>query len=66
MVTNHDSQKNYSVNVDLSLLISREKSTIWQFDAHYRDQVVGNAVANKGKMPLTVPADGALLVKFGG
>ncbi|HEX3643529.1 MAG TPA: hypothetical protein VHV10_19760, partial [Ktedonobacteraceae bacterium] len=65
LVTNQDRQKNYRVTVDLSALISGEKGTIWQFDTQYYDQVVGSAVANKGRVTLTLPANGALLVKFG-
>jgi len=64
LVTNQDSQKNYRVNVNLSALMPGGKGTIWQFDTHYHDQVVGSAVANKGQMTLTLPADSALLVKY--
>jgi hypothetical protein len=65
LVTNQDGQKNYRVNVDLSALISGGKGITWEFDTHYHDQIVGSVVANKGHMTLTLPANGAMLVKFG-
>ena len=64
LVTNQDSQKVDIITVDLSALITQGKGTIWQFDAQHSDQVVGSTMINNGQMTLTVPAMGALLVKF--
>ncbi len=64
LVTNQDSRKENTITVDLSALITQGTGIIWQFDAHHSDQVVGSATINKGQMTLTVPAMGALLVKF--
>jgi hypothetical protein len=64
LVTNKDTQKSDPITVDLSALITQGKGTIWQFDANHSDEIVGSAKMSNGQMKLTVPAMGALLVKF--
>ncbi|HLZ60676.1 MAG TPA: hypothetical protein VKR06_27330 [Ktedonosporobacter sp.] len=63
LVTNQDRQKSSHINVDLSALVSSGQGTLWQFDADHHDQIAGSVVITNGRMNLTVPAQGALLVR---
>lgn len=64
LVTNQNRQKNNLAHINLSALMAQGNGTLWQFDAHHLDQVVGTAALKQGQLDLTVPAQGALLVKF--
>jgi len=64
LITNQDNNNAYTVNADLSRLLTSGHGTIWQFDAAIWDAIAGHSVLENGKVQLKVPASGALLVKF--
>ncbi|WP_201362687.1 hypothetical protein [Dictyobacter formicarum] len=62
LITNSNSKANQQLTADLSALLHQGSGTIRQFDAQHQDQVVGYTLVQNGRMKLTVPAQGALLV----
>jgi hypothetical protein len=64
LVTNQDRWREDVITVDLSALVTQGRGTVWRFDAQHLDQVVSDTTINNGQMRLTVPAMGAVLVKF--
>lgn len=64
LVTNADSAASYTVDANLSALLNQAAGTLWQYDATHQDAIVGRPVLVNGNVTLTIPASGAVLVKF--
>jgi hypothetical protein len=64
LVTNQDSDNWYDVKTDLSALRQSAEGTMWQFDEAHMDTSVGNPQLNNGHITFTIPANGAVLLKF--
>lgn len=58
------SANTYSVDADLSALLSSGTGTLWQFDASHMDVVAGNPVLSGGHATFTVPSNAAVLLQF--
>jgi len=64
LVTNSSVKTAYTVDADLSALISSGTGTMWQFDSTHMDVVVGSPALSNGHVTLTVPGTSAVLLKF--
>jgi hypothetical protein len=64
LVTNRNSTVWYDVHANLSSLKSQGMSTMWQFDAAHMDTVVDSNILKNGYATFTIPAYGAILIKF--
>jgi hypothetical protein len=64
LVTNQDSKNWYDVNTDLSALRRIASGIMWQFDEVHMDTSAGNPQLNNGHVTFTIPANGAMLLKF--
>jgi len=64
LVSNQSSKSPYTIHVNLSALLSRASGIMWQFDSAHKDTIVGNPTLTNGMTSLSIPASGAVLVKF--
>jgi hypothetical protein len=64
LVTNQSSKFPYAIHVNLSALLTRASGVMWQFDNAHKDTVVGNPTLTNGMASFSIPANGAVLVKF--
>ena len=64
LVTNQDSSVPYTVDANLAALLKQASGVMWQFDTIHHDEIVGKPVLRNGNVTLTIPASGAILVKF--
>ncbi|HVB75056.1 MAG TPA: hypothetical protein VNE38_16020 [Ktedonobacteraceae bacterium] len=64
LVTNQSSNTSYTVHANLSALLTRASGVMWQFDNSHMDTIVGKPSLVNGNILLTIPASGAVLVKF--
>jgi hypothetical protein len=64
LVTNSSVKTAYTVNADLSALISSGTGTMWQFDSTHMDVVVGSPAISNGHVTFTVPGTSAVLLQF--
>ncbi len=64
LMTNQNSKANYSVTANLSSLLLNSTGTVWQFDTAHMDTVTGKQSVQNGQATFTIPASGALLIKF--
>jgi len=64
LVTNSNGRTSYTVDADLSALITSGTGTQWQFDATHMNVVVGNPVLSSGHVTFTIPGTAALLITF--
>ncbi len=64
LITNQNSSLSYSIGADLSALLTQAAGVMWQFNSTHLDQVVGKPSLVDGKVTLTIPASGAVLVEF--
>lgn len=64
LVTNLDSNASHTIDANLSALLTSASGTMWQFDATHQDAIIGRPALVNGYVTLTIPASGAVLVKF--
>ena len=64
LVTNANPSTAYTVQANLSALRAQASGIMWQYDATHLDTVVGNPPLHNGRVTFTVPASGAILLKF--
>jgi hypothetical protein len=64
LVANLSSTNQYTIDADLSKLSMSGAGTMWQFDTNHMDTIVGHPALKSGKITFTVPASGAILLKF--
>ena len=64
LVTNSSVKTAYTVDADLSALISSGTGTMWQFDSTHMDVVVGSPQLSNGHVAFTVLGTSAVLLKF--
>jgi hypothetical protein len=64
LVTNSAANTSYTVNADLSALLSSGTGTLYQFDATHNDVVNGSPVLSNGHVTLTIPGTTAILIQF--
>lgn len=64
LVTNQNSRVPYTVDANLAALLHHASGVMWQFDKNHLDVIVGKPSMSNGHVTLTIPASGAILVKF--
>jgi len=64
LVTNSAASTSYTVDANLSALITSGTGTMWQFDSTHLDVIVGNPVLNNGHVTFTIPGTSAILIKY--
>ena len=64
LVTNSAANTSYTVNADLSALLSSGTGTLYQFDATHNDVVNGSPVLSNGHVTFTIPGTAAILIQF--
>jgi hypothetical protein len=64
LVLNLSSNTSYSVNADLSKLLTTGTGTEWQYDATHNDTVVGSPALSGGHVTVTIPGSAAVLLQF--
>ena len=64
LITNQNSLIPYTVDANLSALLNQASGVMWQFDKTHQDSLSGNPSLVHGNVMLTIPASGAILVKF--
>jgi hypothetical protein len=63
LVTN-SSKTSYTVDANLSALITSGTGTMWQYDATHLDVVVGSPVLSNGHVSFNIPSTSAILIKY--
>ena len=63
LVTN-SSKTSYTVDANLSALITSGTGTMWQYDATHLDVIVGNPVLNNGHVTFIIPGTSAILIRY--
>jgi len=63
-VTNSAPHRSYSVDADLSALVTNGTGTMWQFSATRADEVVGSPALSNGHVTFTIPGAAAVLLRF--
>jgi hypothetical protein len=64
LVSNTNPSTAYTIQADLSALRTQASGSMWQYDATHSDTIVGNPSLRNGRVTFTVPASGAVLLKF--
>jgi hypothetical protein len=64
LVTNNAANTSYTVDANLSALLTSGTGTMWQYDATHLDAIVGNPVLNNGHVTFTIPGTSAILIKY--
>jgi hypothetical protein len=64
LVTNSAKNTAYTVDANLSALLTSGTGTAWQFDATHHDILVGQRPLRNGHVTFTVPAMAAILITF--
>jgi hypothetical protein len=65
LVTNSARKTSYTIDADLSALLSNGSGTMWEFSSANLDVVVGNPVLSNGHVLFDIPGSAAILIKFG-
>src|SRR4030095_6753263 len=63
LVTN-SSKTSYTVDANLSALITSGTGTMWQYDDTHLDVIVGSPVLNNGHVSFTIPGTSAILIRY--
>jgi len=63
LVTN-SGQKSYTINTNLSALVTEGTGTKWEFSSKIMDEVSGNLTLRNGHVTFAIPANSAVLVKL--
>lgn len=64
LLTNTAASKTYSVDADLSALVTSGTGTMWQVDATHNDVIVGTPALSNGHVSFPIPGQAAVLLKF--
>lgn len=64
LVTNSAANTSYTVDANLSALLSSGTGTLYQFDSTHNDVVNGSPVLSNGHVTFTIPGTAAILIKF--
>ncbi len=64
LVTNQNGSVPYTINANLSALLNQASGVMWQYDKTRQDVIVSRPALENGNITLTIPASGAVLVKF--
>jgi len=64
LVTNSATETSYTVDADVSALITSGTGTMWQFDATHNDVIVGHPTLSHGHVTFTIPDTAAILITF--
>jgi hypothetical protein len=64
LVTNAARRTTYTVDADLSALVTAGTGTMWQVSATQADQVVGAPTLTNGHVTFTLPGTAAVLLRF--
>lgn len=64
LVINTSANTSYTVNADLSKLITTGTGTEWQYDSSHNDTVVGSPSLNAGHVTFTIPGTAGMLFEF--
>jgi hypothetical protein len=64
LVANNAPSASYTVDANLSALITSGAGTMWQFSSGNMDVVVGSPALNNGHVTFTLPGTAAILIKF--
>jgi len=64
LVTNSAAKTSYTVDANLSALLTSGTGTMSQYDNSHLDVVVGNPVLSNGHVIFTIPGTAAVLIKF--
>jgi hypothetical protein len=64
LVTNSASHTSYTVDANLSALLTSGSGTLYQFDATHLDVVNGNPILSNGHVTFTIPGTAAILISF--
>jgi hypothetical protein len=64
LVTNSARGTAHTVDANLSALLTSGTGTMWQFDATHHDVIVGEPTLSNGHLTFTIPAMGAILIRF--
>ena len=64
LVTNSAAKTSYTVDANLSALLTSGTGTMWQYDQSHPDVVVGSPVLSNGHVTFTIPGNAAILIRF--
>ncbi|HEX8221503.1 MAG TPA: hypothetical protein VF914_20110 [Chloroflexia bacterium] len=64
LVTNSSANTSYTVDANLSALLSSGTGTLYQFDATHNDVVNGSPVLSNGHVTFTIPGTAAILITY--
>lgn len=64
LVTNSTANTSYTVDADLSALITSGTGTMWRFDSAHLDVTADNPVLANGHVTLTIPGTAAVLIEY--
>jgi hypothetical protein len=64
LVTNSARKIAYTVDANLSALLTSGTGTMWQFDSAHLDVVTGSPVLTNGHVTFTIPGTAAVLIRF--
>jgi hypothetical protein len=64
LVTNSTANTSYTVDADLSALITSGTGTMWRFDSTHLDVITDSPVVTNGHVLFTVPGTAAVLIEY--
>jgi hypothetical protein len=64
LVTNSARKIAYTVDANLSALLTSGTGTMWQFDSAHLDVATGSPVLTNGHVTFTIPGTTAVLIRF--
>ena len=64
LLTNTAASKTYSVDADLSALVTSGTGTMWQVDATHNDVIAGTPSLSNGHVSISIPGQAAVLLNF--
>jgi hypothetical protein len=64
LVTDSAANTSYTVDANLSALITSGTGTMWQYDSTHPDVIVGSPVLNNGYVSFTIPGTSAILIRY--
>jgi hypothetical protein len=64
LVTNSAAKTSYTIDANLSALLTSGTGTMWQYNASHQDVIVGNPALSSGHVSFMIPGTAAVLMKF--
>lgn len=64
LIVNQNARVTYALDANLSSLRTQASGTLWQYDARHLDTVTGHPSLQQGNVALTIPPNGAVLLKL--